>query len=324
MRNGYDDVTIPLLSICIPTWNRCGLLEESLAVIVSEGAGLALEVCVFDNASSDQTAAMMAKWVSAHDWIHFSSQAANVGIDRNMEDVVRMSRGRFVWQLGDDDLIVEGMLPELLRDLADTSPDILILQGDITDGDRRSSKAHLPQELEGKCYREVKPAFRELWHRIKYGCFIVSRPVVERSWQVYEGTSHAYAGVIWDHLVEREMEASGFSVVCGSRRSVLLREVTKTYSSYRSRVLLRDIPLWISLLPNAIATEKKWLARKWNKSHASMRELRSHVASGQMNKANIDELMESFTTWQRTKARVVYHLFHGMRLVSRNRRIQEP
>jgi glycosyltransferase involved in cell wall biosynthesis len=45
----------PLLSVCIPTYNRAGYLHECLSSIETRGLDNLVEVVVSDNASTDDT-----------------------------------------------------------------------------------------------------------------------------------------------------------------------------------------------------------------------------------------------------------------------------
>ena len=57
-----QSIESPLLSICIPTWNRARSLRKTIGSLVSvlpelpEGS---IELCLSDNASSDETSAVI-------------------------------------------------------------------------------------------------------------------------------------------------------------------------------------------------------------------------------------------------------------------------
>lgn len=100
-----------LLSIAIPTYNRENYLGKLLENITRQAETLTgnVEICVSNNGSSDNTAKIMADFESRHpELINYNENPQNMGLDKNMIKVMEMSRGKFVWLLGDDDWVVAG------------------------------------------------------------------------------------------------------------------------------------------------------------------------------------------------------------------------
>jgi glycosyltransferase involved in cell wall biosynthesis len=77
---------------------------------------------VCDNASTDRTQEVMESFRSRSD-VHYYRNTVNVGMLGNLRVTAHHSRGRFVWILGDDDLLVEGAIERVLRVLRG-SPDL--------------------------------------------------------------------------------------------------------------------------------------------------------------------------------------------------------
>ncbi|NTV73513.1 MAG: glycosyltransferase, partial [Holophaga sp.] len=102
----------PLLSICIPTYNRASLLELTLENVLAQTKGLPdVEVVVSDNASTDHTQEILAR----HSGILTDRLDRTVGITRNIEHAVcDMASGKYVWIVGDDDLVIGGALARVL------------------------------------------------------------------------------------------------------------------------------------------------------------------------------------------------------------------
>jgi hypothetical protein len=113
----------PLLSICIPTLNRAGLLEDMLHGLRPEVAPLAdrVEVVVSDNASHDGTADVLRRH---QDWITWGRAERTAGFTRNLLKVTcDLAKGHFVWLVGDDDLVIRGAVSRVLRSLEE-NPDL--------------------------------------------------------------------------------------------------------------------------------------------------------------------------------------------------------
>jgi hypothetical protein len=120
-------VTPPTLSICIPTFNRSDYLRLTLTQI-AQGLVKAgerwlreVEVIVVDNCSTDGTAEMVTDMSKVLPRLHYQRNAANMGLERNTIVAMQQGTGAWVWPLGDDDLLAETALLEVLTALETAS-----------------------------------------------------------------------------------------------------------------------------------------------------------------------------------------------------------
>lgn len=115
----------PLLSLCIPTYNRSRFLTSLLNSIAVQIAGLgdAVEVIVSDNASMDDTESVVEAYRQRFP-ITYSRNRENEGLPRNLQIMaVSLARGDFTWFVGDDDLICSDGLARLIQVIRQ-NPDI--------------------------------------------------------------------------------------------------------------------------------------------------------------------------------------------------------
>lgn len=119
----------PVLSICIPTYERSGKLAVLLSSIICQDDPR-VEVVVSDNGSADDTAEMVQEFtflrpLKWHQWDE------NVGFDRNLLKVVSMASGEYCWLVGSDDALTPGAVSHILY-LIDTYRPSGILPSAIT------------------------------------------------------------------------------------------------------------------------------------------------------------------------------------------------
>jgi abequosyltransferase len=123
----------PLLSICIPTFNRERFLKECLDSL--ENTWISdIEIVISDNASTDETIALVEDYERRLP-LRWQRHPTNLGSDRNFAAVVSMARGRYCWLLGSDDCVTPGALGKVIDQLRLHDPDILhfgYVQADIT------------------------------------------------------------------------------------------------------------------------------------------------------------------------------------------------
>lgn len=120
-----------LLSICIPTYNRSHLLRQILGVLGAQiRANNPGDVVIYisDNGSSDETPQVIEEFQrQTGPPVVYSRNATNVGISRNLLKVMAMGRGRFIWTLGDDELIAPDAITNLLTALRQYDPGFVLM-----------------------------------------------------------------------------------------------------------------------------------------------------------------------------------------------------
>lgn len=130
-----------VLSICIPTFNRASLLQQTLASIVQQAVFLEtyqVEVVISDNCSDDQTPAIVAPFVQAFPGkVRYFRQEPAIQADMNFGTVLSYGRGRYL-KLNNDNLTIKnGSLAEMLKVIQATAaeqPVIVFTNGNMHQG----------------------------------------------------------------------------------------------------------------------------------------------------------------------------------------------
>ena len=95
----------PLLTIAIPTYNRSRFLQELLSSIADDVAQEdSIEVLISDNASTDDTASVVEEF-SRLRTVASIRNVENIGPDANFVQCLQRASGKYVWIIGDDDVI---------------------------------------------------------------------------------------------------------------------------------------------------------------------------------------------------------------------------
>ncbi len=110
----------PLLSLCIPTYNRAVLLTQALDAILTQigpEEAQQIEVLILDNASPDGTPAVIedAARRSPHVSLRRVRHANNIGPDANFLEAICLASGEFVYLISDDDVLLPGGVRKLLE-----------------------------------------------------------------------------------------------------------------------------------------------------------------------------------------------------------------
>jgi glycosyl transferase family 2 len=102
-----------LISILICTFNRSHCLDELLARLTTMFAGESLEILVFDDASSDDTAIVCAKYTGK---IRCIRSAQNVGYIAGRARLIEEARGEYLAFLDDDSCFVDRHAVRYIRE----------------------------------------------------------------------------------------------------------------------------------------------------------------------------------------------------------------
>ena len=105
-----------ILSICIPTYNRKDKLDTCLSFLLDDYKGLEekIEIVISDNCSTDNTEGLVKEKYPIFYKNYFRTDK-NYGAYKNFYNVVLMATGKFVWLIGDDDIILPGIIQQLVE-----------------------------------------------------------------------------------------------------------------------------------------------------------------------------------------------------------------
>jgi hypothetical protein len=109
----------PLLSICIPTFNRAGFLRVMLEALLPQVADLgpSVEVWVSDNGSTDRTTEVVEQARTLGP-VNYHTNEENLGPLANIVlPATRLAAGEYVWLLGDHNLVLPGAVARVLERL---------------------------------------------------------------------------------------------------------------------------------------------------------------------------------------------------------------
>jgi glycosyltransferase involved in cell wall biosynthesis len=117
-----------VLSICIPTYNRCNSLDDLLASIdsIKTMIGYEIEICVSNNNSTDNTRHILEKWSSIYK-IAVNHNATNIGFSGNMKKLLEIATGKWICYIGDDDLLISQNVIKVLSILSNVRTDAWVL-----------------------------------------------------------------------------------------------------------------------------------------------------------------------------------------------------
>lgn len=114
-----------ILSVTIPTYNRLSYLRVMLKSVLDQILAFNLqdevEIVISDNNSDDGTEKYVTELIKETPSVQlvYSKNEQNIGVVKNILKLIRLARGKYWMFFGDDDLMCEGSLLQIIETLKD-------------------------------------------------------------------------------------------------------------------------------------------------------------------------------------------------------------
>lgn len=127
-----------ILSICIPTFNRGDFLKQSLAVLLPQLVAYSdvVELLISDNCSTDNTQTIVEDITrNTSVPIEYSKNEENIGGNNNIARVVEKSQGKYVYVMGDDDILSPDFM-RIIMPILQSQNELSIIHWNRLSGDK--------------------------------------------------------------------------------------------------------------------------------------------------------------------------------------------
>ena len=126
----------PLLTIAIPTYNREKYLKILLSILEPQVLNEPrLELIVSDNASIDGTESLVQAYSGVITGFRYIKNKTNLGADGNILQCFEQARGKYVWILGDDDVVAPDAVRRIMACLESGEYDLVYVSSFSFEGD---------------------------------------------------------------------------------------------------------------------------------------------------------------------------------------------
>lgn len=180
----------PLLSICIPTYNRAEYLKECLKIMAPYTTRENIEIIISDNHSSDTTATVVADFKAKYSRIKCYVQKENIGPDKNFEFVLRQATGKYAWLMGDSTFVNHQNLEHVLFYLRENNFDYVVVGGGRT------------ENISENVYTDANLLLSELgWHMTWMSCLIYNTNKISNlKFSRYYESNFIQTGIIFEDI----------------------------------------------------------------------------------------------------------------------------
>jgi glycosyltransferase involved in cell wall biosynthesis len=117
----------PIITVIIPTFRRPKLLRRAILSVLNQTFS-AFQVCVYDNASNDNTQQVVTELAETDSRIKYYCHEQNIGSVANFNHGLKEVNTPFFSFLSDDDLLLPHFFEEAMQSLS-SNPDVMFYAG---------------------------------------------------------------------------------------------------------------------------------------------------------------------------------------------------
>ena len=189
-----------LLTIAVPTYNRSRFLTHLLDSLqpqlrAAEEGGSSVELLISDNASSDGTEALLDEYERRGLNFRYFRNQTNIGPDANFAQCFEQARGRYVWIIGDDDILLAGGLSIVLDLLQKGEYDLVHLRAQTLGANREVASLSRSPRI------EIIKSPRAFTRKTHVYLTFISGNIINKEW--VSGQQHApFSELIGTNLIQ--------------------------------------------------------------------------------------------------------------------------
>lgn len=174
----------PLISICIPTYNRPTLLKRTLLSIHADRDDL--EIIVTDNSTNNQSKKVVEETLSSFpcSWLYHKNEPP-VSPANNMNAGINLAQGEYVYILHDDDYLLPGGLQKMMMKIQE-NPKYPVLKFDVKVVDIEGKmiyRSFQPRLSRQECFFKPQDALQKLLSNssfVRQPSIVVRRSVYDK------------------------------------------------------------------------------------------------------------------------------------------------
>ena len=242
-------------TIAIPTKNRSSLLCETLDNIILQKGFDQINVIICDNSSNDDTVLVLQRY-EKYSNIEIIYNTEPLSIDENMIKVASYVESDYFLWLGDDDMLKENQLQNLISIIKENLSDFILLNATFVSADLLTSFNNTMDIKSNIHYNSPKDFFNNHYSQTPFGTLIVKTELLRGSLSgvdKYNDTSHAYGGIVLDYLATKYQKTKHVSILVIAHSYIMLRSVPKSWILESTQIYFQHIPKYYDVLDSQYA-----------------------------------------------------------------------
>ncbi len=184
-----------LLSISIPTYNRCNILRDNIIELIPVIKCFNIPIYISDNCSTDMTESVVHELKTMYPFIHYFKQEENI-LDQNFAFVLKQSKTKFTWLLGDKNRVNPQSIQMLLEIIESNDFDAIIL----------NDESNRVKNIDTKLYDNHNDLLKDLgWHMTLISSLIFSKSLISNcNFSRFYNTNFIHTASIFEYIAKKK------------------------------------------------------------------------------------------------------------------------
>ena len=276
-----------LFTIAIPTRNRDRYLIETIDSIIKQDGFDDIEIVICNN--SDEKASIIKKKYIDYENIKYYENDKVLTIDENMIKVGSLANTKYFLWLGDDDFIIDGGIKSILTLVTNYEYDFILLNAMFVTENLDKKLGNTIRINKNLTYHSPKEFFTAHCFHMPFGTLIIKKElfdlVLEEN-KRFEGTSHAYSGLVFDYLAKSNLINKQNNIIVISEELIQLRQIPKTWKNNTTKIMFQEIPEWFLLLNDFYKDETSKILTNYLTNQFKIKNLLIHRLKSQLSVSN--------------------------------------
>ncbi|MGK5027411.1 glycosyltransferase family 2 protein [Janthinobacterium sp. RB2R34] len=216
MSNLINDVTSkPILSIGIPIYKRPDLLRRCLDSIITAATDFSVPVYLYDDSLSEINVEVIRAAQQRYPLIFHVVNEKNLGIDENIAKSVELASSKYVWLLGEDDLVAPEAISEVFPILEKSNLPYIYCNYSYISNDY----SRIIREKRIEIYNNVLISGIEFFEKYIWaagfigGCIIAPEAWLKVDRKKYECTFFTHVGVVAELVADTSVQMIAAALV---------------------------------------------------------------------------------------------------------------
>lgn len=185
------------VSVLVPAYNLAAFISPCLEGLIQQETDFPFEIIVVDDASSDNTGAIVAALAAQAPQLRYYRNAKNLGLAGTQKRLLSLAQGQYLAYMDGDDIALPGKL-QALADHLDCHPDCALAYHDAEVFDSVSDTV-TGQYSRDYYNAQYIPARADASHLVRFGCFINASAIMFRRHQNLQDAVDEGCKIILDH-----------------------------------------------------------------------------------------------------------------------------
>ena len=188
------------LSVAIPVYKRPELLNKCLEALVNQCKLFSIPIYIYDDSCSMINNWVYSKYNEIYNNIFIINNQFNIGIDNNINQCVNKALTQYVWLVGEDDIIVENSISNLINVITEFSPKYIFTNYQYISNDYKN-KLHIAVDLKNIEKINANEFFQKYGWAVGFlGSNIINTDFWDKEDTKYLGTYFNHVGKIFSKL----------------------------------------------------------------------------------------------------------------------------